>query len=292
MTGWIVILLLVAAGIAFVVVSRRRRESRRRLLRAKPFPAGWRELLDRNLPLYRQLPETLREELHGRIQVFLAEKNFEGAGGMEITDEVRVTIAAQACLLLLNRETEYYPRLFSIIVYPTAFEVEKPAYFSGPLYIEDVEERLGESWSSGAIVLAWDEARSRAEDVRAGRNLCLHEFAHQLDQENASADGIPILSRSSRYAPWARVLGKEYRRLKRRVSAGMWTLLDEYGATSEAEFFSVATECFFIRPRQMKTQYPELYGQLQEFYRQDPASYPSEEHTVPPELLRRPGENA
>jgi MtfA peptidase len=118
--------------------------------------------------------------------------------------------------------------------------------------------------------------KARPEDVREGRNLCLHEFAHQLDQENASADGIPILSRTSRYAPWARVMGREYRRLKRRVSAGMWTLLDEYGATSEAEFFSVATECFFMRPRQMKAQYPELYSQLQEFYGQDPASYPIE----------------
>ena len=276
MMGALVILLLIVLAVAVARIRRARTRSRREQLRRKPFPAAWREILDRNVSLYRQLPAPLREQLHGHVQVFLAEKNFEGAAGQEITDEVGVTVAAQACLLLLNRPTSYFPRLFSVIVYPTQFEVNQPRFFSGPHYIEDTDERLGESWSTGAVVLAWDECKSRPEDVRAGRNLVLHEFAHQLDQENASADGVPILGRTSRYAPWARVLGKEYRRLRRRVSAGMWTLLDEYGATNEAEFFSVATECFFMRPKQMQTQYPELYAQLREYYVLDPASHLSE----------------
>jgi MtfA peptidase len=273
MTGALILLFIVLTAFLIITNARKRREARREQLRRKPFSVEWRHILERNVPLYQQLPAELREQLHGHINIFLAEKNVEGAGGLEITDEIRVTIAGQACILLLNRKTDYYPRLYSIVVYPHSYEVEKPLYFSGHHHVEGVETRLGESWPSGAVVLAWDHVRQGAADVHDGHNLVFHEFAHQLDQENASTDGIPDLGRPSRYIAWARVVGREYQDLQQQVKAGMASLLDQYGATSEAEFFAVATECFFEKPCQMKARYPELYEVLKEFYRQDPIRY-------------------
>jgi hypothetical protein len=273
MTGALILLFIVLTAILIPAIARKRRKARRNQLRRKPFPSNWRRILENNVPIYHRLPAPLKEQLHGRINIFLAEKNIEGAAGLEMTDEIRVTIAGQACILLLNRETDYYPRLCSIIVYPRQYEVDKPLFFSGLQHIEATETRLGESWPSGAVVLAWDHVRQGAADVHDGHNLAFHEFAHQLDQENASADGIPDLGRASRYIAWARVVGREYQGLQQYVKAGMVSLLDQYGATNEAEFFAVATECFFEKPRQMKAQYPELYEELKEFYHQDPTNY-------------------
>jgi MtfA peptidase len=273
MIGLLILLFIVLAAFAIPAISRRRRDARRKELRRKPFSPEWRQVLERNVPLYNHLPPALKEQLHGLIHIFLAEKNIESAAGLEMTDEIRVTIAGQACILLLNRESDYYPRLFSIVVYPHSYKVDKPLYFSGHHHTENVESRLGESWPTGAVVLAWDHVRQGAADVHDGHNLVFHEFAHQLDQENASADGIPNLGRTSRYITWARVVGREYEDLQQHVKAGMASLLDQYGATNEAEFFAVATECFFERPAQMKAQYPELYEELKGFYKQDPATY-------------------
>ena len=273
MIGVVILLAFVAAVALIPVMLRKRRERRRERLRAQPFPDAWKDILNRNFSLYRHLPDPLKNELHGHIRVFLAEKNIEGAGGLEMTDEIRVTIAAQACALLLNRPTQYYPQLQSIIVYPTSFEVEDPVEFSDDQYLEDTEVRAGESWHSGAVVLAWDEALNTGRDLNDGQNVIFHEFAHQLDEENEISDGIPQLPRIAGYLPWARVLGKEYKKLRRSADAGTRTLLDHYGATNEAEFVAVATECFFEKPAQMKKQHPELYEQMKLFYNQDPAAY-------------------
>lgn len=273
MIGVVILLIVVVLAAVIPVAVRRRRERRRERLRAQPFPDAWKDVLNRNFSLYRHLPERLKNELHGHIRVFLAEKNFEGAGGLEMTDEIRVTIAAQACALLLNRPTQYYPQMQSIIVYPTSFEVEDPVEFSDNQYLEDTEVRSGESWHSGAVVIAWDEALNTGRDLNDGQNVIFHEFAHQLDEENESSDGIPQLPRIAGYLPWARVLGKEFKKLCRSADAGTRTLLDHYGATNEAEFFAVATECFFEKPAQMKKQHPELYEQMKLFYNQDPAAY-------------------
>jgi len=273
MFGAILVLLFAFSIPAAVIVRRHRTESRREHLRRQPFPEEWRRVLDHSIPLYRHLPTPLKEQLHGHINVFLAEKNFEGGGGLTMTDEIRVTIAAQACILLLNRRTDYYPRLYSIIVYPEEFTVERPLYFSGHHHLEGEETRLGESWPTGAVVIAWSHARQGSSDPNDGRNVVFHEFAHQLDQEDGRADGMPVLQRTSSYITWARVLGRQYEDLQLRVKSGMASLLDKYGATNAAEFFAVATECFFERPRQMEAQLPDLYRELKDFYNQDPARY-------------------
>jgi Mlc titration factor MtfA (ptsG expression regulator) len=238
----------------------------------RPFSREWAEVLDRNVPLARALPEVDQRELERLVIAFLDEKHFEGAGGFEMSDEVRVTIAAHACILLLHRDTDIYPELETIIVYPSTY-VARTTTYDGPVVIEGDMARLGESWERGVLVLAWDAVRSAATSVTAGHNVVLHEFAHQLDQEDGSMDGAPALGSRARYATWARVLGEEYADLVARVDAGRGVEIDPYGATSPPEFFAVVTEMFFENPLLLRARHPELYATLADFYRQDPVSY-------------------
>lgn len=244
---------------------------RRAALRARPFSAGWRAIIEKNVPYVAALSPPDREELLGHVQVFLAEKSFEGCAGLQMTDEVRVTIAAQACVLLLHRPTDYYPRLVSILVYPSTYLVPGGRGGGDGRPADAPQARLGESWTRDVVVLAWDSVVSGASDIRDGHNVVLHEFAHQLDQEDGAGDGAPILPRRSMYVAWARVLGHDFDQLVRDTERHHRTLIDRYGATNPAEFFAVVTETFFEKPRQLRAKHPELYRQLQEFYRQDPA---------------------
>jgi Mlc titration factor MtfA (ptsG expression regulator) len=248
------------------ILKHRRRERTRR----QAFPEEWLEILRRSFPRYSRLSPDDQEELRGHIQVFLAEKRFEGAGGLEITDEIRVTVAAQACFLLLHRDTDYYPGLYSIIVYPHEYAAKHRAHDGAGLLRERVQVRLGETAARGALVLSWDAAVRGASDIHDCRNVVFHEFAHQLDAEEGAFDGAPVLPRRSMYLAWARVLGEEYAALRERVFRHQPTDLDPYGATNPAEFFAVSTECFFQHPRRMKKRHPALYDELKLFYRQDP----------------------
>ena len=258
----------------FAWLKRRRREA----IRRGPFPAAWRAIIEKNVPYAACLPPADREELAGHVQVFLAEKRFEGCGGMEITDEVRVTIAAQACILLLHRGSDCYPDLISILVYPSTYLAPGGRRTAGGFVAEDPEARLGESWARGVVVLVWDSVLAGAADIHDGHNVVLHEFAHQLDQESGTGDGAPILPKRSMYVAWARVLGAEFDQLVRDAEGNHRTLLDRYGATNPAEFFAVATEAFFEKPRQLRSTHRALYDQLQQFYRQDPAALHAGRH--------------
>ena len=246
------------------------RRRRREAIRNIAFPDAWRAILEKNVPYVRLLSPDDREELIGHVKVFLAEKRFEGCGGMEITDEVRITIAAQACVLLLHRPTDYYPQLVSILVYPTTYLAEGGRRAPDGLVTDGPQARLGESSARGAVVLVWDSVLAGAADIHDGHNVVFHEFAHQLDQESGASNGAPILPRRSMYLAWARVLGREYARLAQDIERDHRTLIDRYGATNPAEFFAVATETFFERPRRLKARHPALYLQMKEFYRQDP----------------------
>jgi len=245
---------------------------RRRKLLRHPFPEEWRRVLERNVPYVHLLSGDERRELERLVRIFLAEKTFEGAGGFAIDDEARVTIAGQACLLLLNRDADVYPRLDTVIVYPAAYVAPGRRRNPDGTVSEGPQVRFGESWKTGAVVLSWDDVRRGAEDFRDGRNLVLHEFAHQIDSEDGPADGAPPLRGGSSYAAWARVLGREYRALLADVRRLRPTVIDAYGATNPAEFFAVATETFFERAGEMRARSPELYDQLRRFYRQDPAA--------------------
>ena len=245
---------------------------RRRNLRAKPVPPAWTLILTRNLPVFRRLPVKDQAELLKHVQVFLAEKRFEGCGGLELTDEIRLTIAAQACLLLLHRETDYYPQLSTILVYPSTYVAYDQRHLEGPIWEEGDEYRLGHAARQlGVIVLAWDAANWGASNPTDGQNVVLHEFAHQLDFEDYSTDGAPALATRAEYLEWARVMSGEFNALRAAEEAGTPTVLDAYGATNPAEFFAVATEAFFERPSLLRARHPELYAELGKFFRQDPA---------------------
>jgi Mlc titration factor MtfA (ptsG expression regulator) len=238
---------------------------RKRLLRT-PFSAEWLAIVERNVPLYRRLPPAQQESVQNSTRILLAEKNFEGCGGLVMTDEIRVTIAAHAALLLLGRSRDFFPNLNSILVYPSAYRGPVTKRLASGIVEEGVQGRLGESWDSGIVVLSWDDTLHGADDPRDGHNVVLHEFAHQLDQEDGAADGTPYLGGRSVYAAWGRVLGADFERLRKGRG-----VLDRYGATNPAEFFAVATETFFEKPQQLRAKNGELYDQLRAYYGVDPA---------------------
>lgn len=224
--------------------------------------------------MFHRLAPDDQTELLEHMNVFLAEKTFEGCGDLEMSDEIRVTIAAQACLLLLHHEEpHYYPGLYTILVYPHAYVAKAQQILPGGIVIEGDSARLGESWVRGCVVLSWDDVRSGAADAADGHNVVLHEFAHQLDQEDGASDGAPILERRSQYVAWARILGGEFEKLQKAAERGRRTDIDAYGATNPAEFFAVVTEAFFERPRSLKKKHPDLYEELAMFYKQDPVTY-------------------
>ena len=253
------------------------KQRRRRRLRAEPFPKEWLATIERNVQFFRRLSANDRTELLGHIQVFLAEKRFEGCGGLELTDVIRVTIAAQACLLLLHRQTDYFPRLLTILVYPSAYTAEEKRQIEDHVWQEGTTTRLGETGRSlGSMVLSWDAAKSGAADPSDGKNVVFHEFAHQLDYENYAADGVPGLVTRDQQLSWREVMRTEFASLRAADETGIPTLLDTYGATNPAEFFAVATEAFFERPGALRASHPKLYAELQHYFQQDPAEYSAE----------------
>ncbi len=243
---------------------------RRRRLRAEPFPEAWAGILETNVPYYRHLPEEDRHELRQHVQVFLGEKHFEGCRGVEITDEIRVTVAGQACILLLHRDTDYFPSLVTILVYPGAFVVKTEIQNHEMVVVYGEEEREGEAWQRGVIVLAWDSVHEGFCHPHDGDNVILHEFAHQLDLQDGDADGLPSDLPGALRPRWGQVLHAAYAALCQDVERGRFNVLDPYAATNPAEFFAVVTECFFECPRDLKQAHPDLYEVFRAYYRQDP----------------------
>ena len=248
------------------------RASKRAKLLNTPLPAHFIDILKQHVGIYAQVPDELKTELHGLMNVFLSEKVFTGYDGLEITDEIRVTVAGLASVLLLNRPTRYYPGFSSVMIYPTAYIVTETTY-DGAVEVKRKVVRAGESWHRGPIVLSWEDVLRGAADVRDGYNVVLHEFAHKLDEENSGTNGLPVLREQGQYGEWAEVLGKEFESLEKRAARGRNKVLHEYGLTSPAEFFAVATESFFEKSVAMKKKLPDLYDQLQRFYHLDPASW-------------------
>jgi MtfA peptidase len=250
---------------------------RRRRLRARPLPKEWLTLIQRHVVFFHKLSPSDRAELLGHIQVFLAEKRFEGCGGFAITDEVRVTIATQACLLLLHRRTDYFPGLFTILVYPLTYMVEAKRPINEHVWEEGTVSRLGETGRRmGSLVLSWGAVKHGAADPSDGKNVVLHEFAHQLDYENGAADGVPGLATREQQLAWSEVMRSEFASLRVADETGIPTLLDTYGATDPAEFFAVSVEAFFERPWALRVRHPKLYAELRRYFNQDPVEYSAE----------------
>ncbi len=243
---------------------------RRKKLMAAAFPAAWEKTIRRNVRYEDLLLPEQQAQLRKYVQVFVAEKNWEGCGGQEMNDEVQVTISALVAILVAGIDPPYYfDPIKSILVYPSTYVL--PKKHSGGLLVEENVEVLGEAWDHGTVILAWDSVLEGARHVRTGHNVVFHEFAHCLDGVDGTTDGTPPLRDRQQQRQWREITDQEFHRLQRDSELGRATLLDTYGATNKAEFFAVATECFFELGPEMKEYHPKLYDALARFYMQDTA---------------------
>jgi MtfA peptidase len=245
------------------------KHARRRRIIDRPFAPAWHDTLARNVAHYPLLPPSLRRKLREDLSVFVAEKYWEGCRGLAVTEEVQVTVAAQACLALLGRrDHDYFGRVLSVLVYPSAFAEPPPEGNWPPRY-----GWAGQSVYRGPVILAWDRVVAEGRDPAGGCNLVVHEFAHQLDDLDGSANGTPALATDAERAEWARVMTAEYIRLLRDVRRGRQTFLGGYAGSNETEFFAVASERFFTLPGRLRHYHPALYELLRGYYRVDPREW-------------------
>lgn len=269
------LIIVIFAALAAVIVARSIKSKTKAdgiILPDKPFPEEWRKILKSGWPLYNKLPDDLRHQLEQLTLVFLDRIDFRGVDGLTITDEIRVITSAQACILLLNQGTFFTNKLRSAVIHPKAYSATSHDTIAG----ETTEKKIavqGQSWENGLVVLSWDNTQTGASNAKDGRNLVIHEFAHQLDQSDGLTDGAPVLGSREQYKRWQKVCSRVFSDLQDKVDRGQKTVIDDYGATNPAEFFSVATETFFEKPYQLNKKRPELYDLLREYYRVDPLAW-------------------
>jgi MtfA peptidase len=240
------------------------RSWKRKRIHRKPFPGAWKVIAEKNVSHYRHLKDAYRSGLEKRMMVFIHEKRFEGCGGLQMTDEVRVTIAAQACLLLLGDASDYFPDLRTILVYPDSYIASVEQRTPHNTIIEGDEHRSGEAWTMGSIVLSWRDVLAGGRSYRDGHNLVFHEFAHQLDYELGATEGVMFYSENRNTMTWPSTILKSADRHSLDIRVGRPTVLDSYGATNLAEFFAVSLEAFMEQPRELQREYPDYYAQLRE----------------------------
>jgi len=253
------------------------RDKKRRAFTAQPFPDTWRAILRNNVPQYAWLTELERARLEDDLRIFIAEKSWEGCQGLRVTEEMQVTIAAYAILIALQLPHDFYPNVESILIDPAGFSVseEKPGPFG--TVMRTTTHRAGEAWSSNLpVVISWSDALAGARRIDDGFNVIIHEFAHKLDGRSGMVDGVPPMPEQSDYDRWEQVMTQGFQYLVAHASAGIPTVLNPYGATGSAEFFAVATECFFERPMALAVAMPPLYALLCDYYGVDLATRLSE----------------
>jgi Mlc titration factor MtfA (ptsG expression regulator) len=246
---------------------------RRLRVRQQPFPPAWREVLRRRMPLFSQLPADLQLQAKKQAQVLLAEVPFIGCRGLRVTDEMRVLVAVQAALLLLNRGAGGFGLLRQVLLYPEPFIVERAQPDGAGLVDESRRVLAGESWQQGQVVLSWPDVLAGAAVPDDGHNVVIHEFAHQLDQAHGGANGAPWLPGQAARQRWARTLQAEYQALQARLARGEAGLIDPYGAQSPAEFFAVCSEVFFEKPQALARTHPALFAELAACYRTNPLAW-------------------
>jgi Mlc titration factor MtfA (ptsG expression regulator) len=251
------------------------RKQRRKRILAQPFPSEWERAIFENMAHYRWLNEREQLRLRRLVQVFIAEKRWEGAGGLVITDEIKATVAAQACLLILALEHDFYRQVESIVIYPSTVltPARQPSFFANSATIVQAPMPiLGQAFTLGPVILAWDAVRSGGQNARDAKNVVYHEFAHKLDMLSGRANGVPPLADRATYNRWVEIFTEAYEDLSARAQASEKLFLDPYALSNGAEFFAVATESFFERPCVMRDGHAAMYAVLRDFYRQDPAA--------------------
>lgn len=269
MTALLLVTAVALALLAWLVGEPWLRRRRRERLGAVPLSDAWRRELQ-HWPLYARVPPDLRTRLDSLIVIFVHEKEFVGCGGLQVTDAMRLGVAAQACLLVLNRDLHVFDELRAILIYPDEFVVEERFEEEGGVVVEGERVLSGQSWDTSRVILSWRDVT----EAGGGYNVVLHEFAHYLDEEEGEANGVPLLASQRDHERWARVMQRAYDELATRSDAGEDTLLDPYGAEHESEFFAVATETFFELPLELRDEDPALYAELVRFYGVDPADWP------------------
>ena len=237
----------------------------------QPFPKAWRKLLRKQVPIYNHLEPAQQQQLERRVQLFLNEKSFYGCNGFEVDDRVRLTIAGHACLLILERSFSDYDDISSILVYPDLYRAKGKAS-DGLVVSAHNEIRAGEASSLGQVVLAWHQCQRAVSQPHSPHNVILHEFAHQLDYLDGTADGAPPLS-GEQARHWQQTMTDAWDNLQHTLEHHHKPWLDPYGATEPAEFFAVLTETFFQQPKHLWHEQPEVYKALRDFYRLNPIDF-------------------
>ena len=261
---------LITVGIIWYSVKHIRKNRRNKIF-TRPLPDSSIHILESNIPLYTRVPSKLKTYLNGCIQLFLHEKEFVGRG-IEINDQIRLTVAGNACMLLLHQQQRRFPGFKTIIIYPSSYIAPQVTHDGAVEAIEN-SHRTGESWLRGPIVLSWSDSIHGSLNTNDGHNVILHEFAHKLDEQSGDMNGLPVLRKDAHYSEWAKVLNDEFTDLQQRAERRKNSVLDVYGTVSAPEFFAVATESFFEKSKQMKNKLPDLYEQLSRYYNIDPASW-------------------
>lgn len=265
------IIILIVGSLGFWTYGKLSTHWRRKRLLATRLAPEDSELLDHQVPLLRTLPQDLRDRLEGKVAVFRDQVEFIGCNGIEVTKEMELSIAAQASLLIVNTDV-WYKHLYTILIYPDAFKSVSQKH-DGYVVREVEIARSGESWQYGPVILSWAHSEQGALKTHDGHNVVLHEFAHQLDGLSGQTDGAPVLQSGQSYMKWQRVFNASFERHVKQTEIGHSTVLDAYGATLPEEFFAVAVEAFFEKPNALRHDDPDVYAQLSDLFRLDPASW-------------------
>ena len=230
-------------------------------------PEQWSQY-EARLPFLTRLDTDERRRLRELAVAFLAEKQMHGAQGLELHADMQISIALQACLPILNLGLDWYRGWVGIVIYPCDFVIPREIMDEDGIVHEFDDAVLGEAWQDGPVLLSW--LNDDDEDIAAGVNVVIHEFAHKLDMKNGLADGVPPLHAGMSRQDWQQAFATAYADFCQRVDDGENTPLDPYGADSPAEFFAVMSEAFFETPQRLHDEYPAVFDQLRLFYRQNP----------------------
>jgi Mlc titration factor MtfA (ptsG expression regulator) len=268
-----VILALGLSIIAAIILWPRFKQHRRDAAIARPFPMQWDQALSRYWPLFSRIPYELQQKLRQHIKVFMAEKQIVAVQGLQLSEQERLIIAAQACLLIINKSFDHYDALKTILVYPSTFTTNRAMQREDGTVANDHRILSGESWDSGKIIISWDDTVFGLSNDHDGHNVVIHEFAHLLDHENGLANGAPFLDHKADYQNWSSVFNDAYTRMRRHLETGHPSVFDPYGASNPAEFFAVVSEMFFENGYRIAHHEPALYAQLKHYYGVDTAHW-------------------
>ena len=268
MTYFLIFLALAAAIFGYRFWSKRQARAKRL---TSPLTDQQRAIIEAKVPLTRKLPVELRAGFEGKINDFLHQVEFVGCNGLDVTEEMRLSISAQACLLVTNSDMWWHD-LSTVLIYESAFKSREKTQH-GMIVTERETVRIGESWQSGPVILSWEHTEHGNSNDKDGHNVVLHEFAHQIDSLSGHTDGAPLLNPDQKFTDWARVFTKAYKSHLKNVERGRETVLDAYGAEGPEELFAVAVEAFFEKPAALKEEEQEIYEQLSELFRLDPVNW-------------------